>query len=42
VIYSNSGWNNLNLPIFAVLLVIVGALIIYRAFVGKSYSEEDF
>ncbi len=40
--YGISEFFSLNLPVFPVLLIIVGAVIVYKAFLGKIEHEEDF
>jgi hypothetical protein len=40
--YGISEFFGLNLPIFPVLLVIIGVVIVYKALFGKTESHDDF
>ncbi len=40
--YGISEFFSLNLPVFPVLLVVFGAVIVYKAFTGKIDSKGDF
>ncbi len=40
--YGVSEFFSLNLPVFPVLLVIIGMVIVYKAFIGKTNSRDNF